>query len=43
MEEISAAQIDSPFHFILFVLDNFQELLLIIYDAAIGYNDTIIV
>jgi ATP-binding cassette subfamily F protein 3 len=43
MEEISAAQIDSPFHFKFFEPDKLPERLLNVVDAAIGYGETIIV
>ena len=43
MEEISAAQVDSPFHFKFFEPDKVPERLLNVVDAAIGYGETIIV
>jgi len=43
MEEISAAQADSPFHFKFFEPQKLPERLLNITDAAIGYGDTLIV
>jgi len=43
MEEISAAQVDSPFHFKFFDPDKIPERLLNVTDAAIGYGETIIV
>ncbi len=43
MEEISAAQIDSPFNFQFFEPEKIPERLLNIVDASIGYGETIIV
>jgi len=43
MEEISAAQIDSPFNFKFFEPDKLPERLLNVEDASIGYGDTMIV
>ena len=43
MEEISAAQVDSPFHFKFFEPKKLPERLLNVTDAAIGYGETIIV
>ena len=43
MEEISAAQIDSPFHFRFFDPEKLPERLLNVVDASIGYGDNIIV
>ena len=43
MEEISAAQIDSPFHFKFFDPVKLPERLLNAVDTSIGYGDTIIV
>ena len=43
MEEISAAQVDSPFHFNFFEPEKLPERLLNITDTAIGYGDTVIV
>ena len=39
MQEISAAQIDSPFHFKFFEPEKIPERLLNVTDAAIGYDD----
>ena len=39
MQEISAAQIDSPFHFKFFEPEKIPERLLNVMDAAIGYDD----
>lgn len=43
MEEISAAQIDSPFHFKFFEPEKLPDRLLNVTDAAIGYGETTIV
>ena len=43
MEEISAAHVDSPFHFKFFEPEKLPERLLNVVDAAIGYGDTTIV
>ena len=43
MEEIAAAQVDSPFHFNFFEPEKIPERLLNVSDAAIGYGDTVIV
>ena len=43
MEEISAAQIDSPFNFKFFEPDKLPERLLNVEDASIGYGNTMIV
>jgi len=43
MEEISAAQVDSPFHFTFFEPAKLPERLLNVVDASIGYGDTVIV
>ncbi len=43
MEEISAAQIDSPFNFKFFEPDKLPERLLNVEDASIGYGDTMII
>ncbi len=43
MEEISAAQVDSPFHFTFFEPEKLPERLLNIVNASIGYGDNIIV
>ena len=43
MEEISAAQVDSPFNFSFFEPEKLPERLLNVEDASIGYGDTMIV
>lgn len=43
MEEISAAQIDSPFHFSFFEPEKLPERLLNVVEASIGYGDNTIV
>lgn len=43
MEEISAAQVDSPFNFSFFDPVKLPERLLNVVDASIGYGDTVIV
>lgn len=43
MEEISAAQVDSPFNFRFFDSEKIPERLLNIEDASIGYGDAMIV
>jgi len=43
MEQISAAQIDSPFHFQFLEPEKLPERLLSITDATIGYNEQVIV
>ncbi len=43
MEEIAAAQVDSPFHFTFFKPEKLPERLLNIEDVAIGYGDTTII
>ena len=43
MEEISAAQVDSPFNFKFFELEKIPERLLNVEDASLGYGDTIII
>jgi len=43
MQEISAAQVDSPFHFRFFEPDKLPERLLNVSDTAIGYGETIII
>jgi ATP-binding cassette subfamily F protein 3 len=43
MEEISAAQIDSPFHFKFFEPEKLPERLLNVVDASIGYGDAIVI
>ena len=43
MEQISAAQIDSPFHFQFLVPEKLPDRLLSITDVAIGYNEDVIV
>ncbi|MCL4112733.1 UNVERIFIED_CONTAM: hypothetical protein GTU68_021751 [Idotea baltica] len=43
MEEISAAQVDSPFNFKFFEPEKLPERLLNVEKAAIGYGDTMIV
>jgi len=43
MEEISAAQVDSPFHFKFFDPEKLPERLLNVVNASIGYGDNIIV
>jgi len=43
MEEISAAQVDSPFHFTFFEPEKLPERLLNVSEAAIGYGEAIIV
>ena len=43
MEAISAAQIDSPFHFQFFEPEKLPERLLNVEDVSIGYGDTLIV
>jgi ATP-binding cassette subfamily F protein 3 len=43
MDQISAAQIDSPFHFEFFEPEKLPGRLLNIVDASIGYGDSIIV
>ncbi len=43
MEEISAAQVDSPFHFSFFEPEKLPERLLNIVNASIGYGDKVIV
>ncbi|GAA0413858.1 ABC transporter ATP-binding protein [Cocleimonas flava] len=43
MEEISAAQVDSPFHFKFFDPEKLPERLLNVVNASIGYGDKIIV
>ena len=43
MEEISAAQIDSPFHFEFFEPEKLPERLLNVVDASIGYGDAIVI
>jgi len=43
MEEISAAQVDSPFNFKFFEPEKIPERLLNVEDASIGYGDTMIV
>ncbi len=43
MQEISAAQVDSPFHFTFFEPEKLPERLLNVVDASIGYGDTVIV
>ena len=43
MEEISAAQIDSPFNFKFFEPDKLPERLINVEGASIGYGDTMIV
>jgi len=43
MEEISAAQVDSPFNFKFFEPEKLPERLLNVEDASIGYGETMIV